>query len=65
MNCVPGKFKNETSNMCEPCPVKTYKSAMGNSECLPCADDKTTNGSGSTSPGDCSLGKCTLAMSRT
>ena len=55
--CEPGKFENTTSNRCEVCPVKTYKSVVGNTDCIDCIASKTTPDTGTTSADGCSLGE--------
>lgn len=57
MYCEKGKFENTTSNQCEVCPVKTYKSVVGNTNCIDCNAKKTTADNGTTSADGCSVGE--------
>ena len=48
--CPAGK----TGSPCSDCPVDTYKSEMGAGSCMPCANNKTTNGmTGATAASAC------------
>ena len=56
-NCDAGFFSPTNSLPCFPCPVGTYKDTVGNSNCTLCIPDLTTEGSGSTSPSQCTIGE--------
>ena len=47
LGCHAGKYLDESTGVCTPCPKNTYKSSMGNQACTPCPANKCTSGTGS------------------
>jgi hypothetical protein len=55
--CVPGLFKNKTSNFqCIPCPIAKYTNTQGSLYCASCQTNTSTTSSGKTSVLDCMCG---------
>lgn len=51
--CSMGTFYNNISQNCEFCPVGTYGSSTGLTECRRCGSGKTTLGVGYTASSEC------------
>ncbi|CAH1794302.1 unnamed protein product [Owenia fusiformis] len=53
VSCGPGEFRNESGNVCEPCPRSSYQPEALQTSCIPCMMNQTTVGVGSNASSDC------------
>ena len=61
--CEAGDFYDTKSMLCQKCPVNTYSSFPGRSDCTKCSDGKQTLRTGSTSEIDCKCKKTLIPQS--